>query len=120
MRRAMTGIVPRKILERKRKAFVVRRYMTMYAESWPDLVGYFNGSISQNLGYINDAKLLDALTSVIHGEQSHLVPLARTIAIELWLRSLESQGLISNGQCYARAKSAESQCHQTSASVERG
>jgi asparagine synthase (glutamine-hydrolysing) len=94
MRRALEGIVPSEVLHRRRKAFVVRRFMTMFEGAWDTLQGIFSNSVSQQLNYVDDKLFLQALAATIHGRLFNLVPLIRTIALELWLRNLIAQELI--------------------------
>jgi asparagine synthase (glutamine-hydrolysing) len=91
MRRALAGIVPDEILQRKRKAFVVRRAMTMYDESWPKLQDCFRNSRSRDLRYIDESKFLQTLAATIRGQLSNLIQLNRAIALELWLKRLAAQ-----------------------------
>jgi asparagine synthase (glutamine-hydrolysing) len=91
MRRALVGIVPSEILERKRKAFTVRRFMTMYEEAWPTLQDRFHNSLSQQFHYVEENKFLQTLATTIHGHLSNLVQLNRSITLELWLRTLVAQ-----------------------------
>jgi asparagine synthase (glutamine-hydrolysing) len=91
MRRAMVGIVPPEILQRKRKAFSVRRVMTMYEELWPILKDRFHNSLSEECHFIVDKQFLHVLESTSHGQLSNLVRLNRTISLELWLRSLTAR-----------------------------
>jgi asparagine synthase (glutamine-hydrolysing) len=96
MRRALLGVVPREILNRKRKAFTVRRFMTMYQEAWPTLQDYFRGSLSQELRYVDENEFLQTLAATKHGQLSNLTQLKRTISLELWLRMLTARKLVAN------------------------
>jgi asparagine synthase (glutamine-hydrolysing) len=95
MRRALINIVPSEILQRKRKAFVIRRFLTMYAEALPELRHQFSSALSQRLHYVDSETLLQTLTASIHGKQVNAVQLNRTIALENWLRALSSHRRIS-------------------------
>jgi asparagine synthase (glutamine-hydrolysing) len=94
MRRSLISVVPSEILQRKRKAFAVRRPMTMYEEAWPVLRQLFRDSLCQQFHYVNDDIFLHSLTETIHGRLLGLIQLSRTIAVELWLRRLITQKLI--------------------------
>jgi len=95
MRRALTGIVPDEILKRKRKAFVVRAPLLSISEHWSDLLTLSTESRSVSHGFIDSQKFLGALKKASHGEAAPLIPLMRTVALERWLRSLETGGPVS-------------------------
>ena len=94
MRRALRDVVPSEILDRKRKGFVVRRIMTTFEDAWPTMQKRFSGSLSQKMHYVDDNQFLKAVSGTLHGELSNLTQLSRTVAIELWLRTLTDQNRI--------------------------
>jgi len=90
MRRALKGIMPVEILERRRKAFVIRRPIHAIRGHYSEIRRFFDRSAAAERGYIDRAGILRALdefqtsTSV----SSHRC-LARAINLETWLRSME-------------------------------
>jgi asparagine synthase (glutamine-hydrolysing) len=96
MRRSLRNIVPSEILERKRKAFVVRSLVTRISQEWCALAAHPQPLIAASLGIV-DAKLLAALVhEVRRGGEAHFVPILRTLRLEVWMRHLRVRNLIDN------------------------
>ncbi|PYX50211.1 MAG: hypothetical protein DMG76_35330 [Acidobacteria bacterium] len=88
MRRALRGIDPKEILERKRKAFVARAPMTYLANDWASLSTLIHQMALNSLGIIDSEKLLEELQKARSGEVVSLPHLLRPLVAERWLRSL--------------------------------
>jgi asparagine synthase (glutamine-hydrolysing) len=88
MRRALAGIVPEKVLNRRRKAFVVRGPMTDIAGELPHLLKLHRDMLAGSVGIIDTPRFQKALEEVRAGRDLAIVPLLRTIGVEVWLRSL--------------------------------
>jgi asparagine synthase (glutamine-hydrolysing) len=95
MRRAMRGIVPDEIIDRKRKAFVARAPRTAIAADWDSFAGG-QPFLTASLGLVNAALLLDAMNNARLGREVPLVPVIRAIALEGWLRHLASHKVAGN------------------------
>jgi asparagine synthetase B (glutamine-hydrolysing) len=90
MRRALAGIVPREILERRRKAYVSRGLVKVLSSEWSRLRN--NGPMeSQELGIVDVQMLERAIRSAEQGQDVPILPLLRTVTLEDWLRSLKHQ-----------------------------
>jgi asparagine synthase (glutamine-hydrolysing) len=89
MRRALLGIVPDELLNRKRKAYVVRSPMAALSRAWPTLTASGPQMISTAMGIIDPRCFSEALTRGRQGQQIPLVLLARTLALEAWLQTLQ-------------------------------
>jgi len=88
MRRALVGIVPAEILNRKKKAIVCRAPLVAVGRKWNRLVNE-NEKIVTSLWEIVDAERISAAVDrVRHGEQRFSRSLLRTLYIEEWLRNL--------------------------------
>ena len=88
MRRALSGIVPDAILNRKRKAFIVRSPMLALSK----LRSHFAASgpmVSDSMGIIDQKKFLEALERAHTGMEISVVGLTRTLALEFWLKTRE-------------------------------
>jgi asparagine synthase (glutamine-hydrolysing) len=94
MRRALVGIVPDEILNRKRKAYMARAPMTAISTEWVSLVEMSQRMVSASLGIVEGKGLREALQKVHQGREVSLVPLIRTLSLEFWLRGLRDQGLL--------------------------
>jgi asparagine synthase (glutamine-hydrolysing) len=87
MRRALIGIVPDELLNRKRKAYVARSPLTAISEGFESLAEISRHMSSGSLGIVEAKKFLEALQKARHGEEVPVVTLMRTLGIELWLRN---------------------------------
>lgn len=104
MRRALRGIVPREILERRRKAFQLHAPLSALQQQHSKLDKLFVASAIEEHGFIDVTKLRKALESNVHGDAEWWQALIRTIACELWLRSSWNGGSLRA----AAAKSSQS------------
>jgi asparagine synthase (glutamine-hydrolysing) len=87
MRKALVGIVPTEILERKRKAFVARSPLVSLREAREAARPALRGTIAAEFGIIDQPKFTKALDALLRGEEvDFLAPILRTINIELWLQ----------------------------------
>jgi len=87
MRRALRNIVPSEVLERKRKAYIVRGPAVAIVENKPKLLGLANSSRLSDLGYVDKVSLessLAAFDALSGSDGQHQVLLA--IQLELWMR----------------------------------
>jgi asparagine synthase (glutamine-hydrolysing) len=92
MRRALVGIVPDEILNKKGKAFVARAPLVRISRDWANLVEMTQHMVSSSLGIVDDERILGFL------QKARRVPtviLTRTIWIEGWLRDLGTVGIVS-------------------------
>jgi asparagine synthase (glutamine-hydrolysing) len=88
MRSALKDIVPSEILERRRKAYVVRRPLSSLQEQHEKLQSLFSNPRLADYGLITSAGIRSALRSVADGQGVRLWPsLVKSISFELWLRS---------------------------------
>jgi asparagine synthase (glutamine-hydrolysing) len=86
MRRALRGIVPEQILNRRRKAFVARAPLLAIASQWTVIREMTNGMVSEALGIVDSEIFRETLQSARAGREVPLVPLVRTLQLESWLR----------------------------------
>ncbi|MFZ0523536.1 MAG: asparagine synthase-related protein [Candidatus Acidiferrales bacterium] len=88
MRRALTGIVPDEILNRKRKAFVVRAPMAVIDRKWQELVEVSQHLVSDSLGIVDTKRFSETVQKAREGREIRILAAMRTLRIELWLRGL--------------------------------
>jgi asparagine synthase (glutamine-hydrolysing) len=93
MRRALQGIVPIEVLERKRKACLSRGPIAEFRRSQQKIERLFSNALSVEYGLVDRDKFLFAFRAELSGDLRWIAQLTRTIGIELWLRSLEASGL---------------------------
>ena len=88
MRKALAGIVPDEILNRKRKAFIARAPLVALSADWPNVVEMTRNMVSASLGIVDPKAFADALDGARNGREIHIVAMLRTFAIERWLRAI--------------------------------
>lgn len=86
MRRALAGIVPDEVLNRKRKAFVTRTPLLALAS---DVMSsdFAQGKVLAAMGIIDQERFAEALKEARVGLEVPIVGLLRTFVLESWLRS---------------------------------
>jgi asparagine synthase (glutamine-hydrolysing) len=94
MRRALIGIVPDELLNRKRKAFVNRGPRVGIAAEWPHLLELGQHMLMRSLGIVDSAIFTEALQKMRQGADVPVIPLMRTVGIELWLRNLTTRRVL--------------------------
>ena len=98
MRRALRGVVPDEILNRKRKAFVSRTPALAIRASLAKRQGRAEVSVLGSLGIIDEEKLAAEMKKNLLGGEIAIVPLLRVRILESWLSSLMARGDISSKQ----------------------
>jgi len=91
MRRALKGIVPEMLLERKRKAFISRGPLANLRSTQREIDGLFSDSLLAEENLIDRDIFLEEFHQEVDGRQQWTGHLTRTIGMELWLRSLRAQ-----------------------------
>jgi asparagine synthase (glutamine-hydrolysing) len=92
MRRALLNIVPAEILERRRKAFQLRAPMSAIRAGHTKLLQLFSDSTLADSGFIDIDRFRVALKLAADGNAASYQAILRTIAYELWLRTLVREG----------------------------
>ena len=95
MRRALVGIVPDEILNRKTKAFVARSPMIAISNDWAHFAEMTQNMLSSSLGIVDPERISDALQKVRRGEAVPMITLRRTLCLEEWLKDLRALGIIN-------------------------
>jgi asparagine synthase (glutamine-hydrolysing) len=94
MRRALVGIVPDEILNRRRKAFVDRGPRVAIHATRDRLLEMASEPLSSALGVVDAKSLREALEQVQSGQEIPIVGLMRTLTLEMWLRNVVSRGFV--------------------------
>jgi asparagine synthase (glutamine-hydrolysing) len=88
MRRALKNIVPAEILERRRKAFLIRGPLASLQRSQSAVEKLFANSLVIDHGLIDGMQLQMGLDYTVAGADPKLWPgLSKAISFELWLRA---------------------------------
>jgi asparagine synthase (glutamine-hydrolysing) len=97
MRRALRGIVPDVILDRRRKAFAGHNFRKNKIGTWvrSEIVG--QPMVSESLGIVDAPKFVATVQQLERGDDVPLLSLIRTIGLELWLRTVASR--VNQAQC---------------------
>lgn len=98
MRRALAGIVPSEILERRRKAFVARAPIAAIQDSWAQIASLTAEMISDSLGFLDRPVFVEALHAARSGHEAPILLILHTLRLELWLRNAFSRGILAGQQ----------------------
>ena len=94
MRRALAGVVPDELLNRKRKAFVARGPMVSIVAQWTDLIELTQHMLASELGIMDSVRFTSALRKARERQEVALVTLLRTLITEYWLRNLQARSVL--------------------------
>jgi hypothetical protein len=92
MRRALAGIVPGELLNRRRKAFVNRAPIAAISIEWLGLSELTSDMASSLLKIVDQESFRESLEAARQGAAVPIVPLMRGLSVEAWLRSLARSG----------------------------
>jgi asparagine synthase (glutamine-hydrolysing) len=95
MRRALVGIVPDELLNRKRKAYISRAPMAVIAGDWSRYAEMTQHLVSGSLEIIATKEFSQALQKARQGQELPIVTLIRTLGIESWLRKLNESKVLN-------------------------
>jgi asparagine synthase (glutamine-hydrolysing) len=95
MRRALKGIVPDEILNRRRKAFVSRRPIVEIAKHWAGLAETARSMHCLSLGIIDERSFREEVLRAGNGQSTHAVTLLRLFSVEAWLKQMMASGVWS-------------------------
>jgi asparagine synthase (glutamine-hydrolysing) len=102
MRRALLGIVPNELLNRKRKRFFRREPVKSISTEWTSLVEMSQHMVSSSMGIIDPNRLLEALQKARHNQEGPIDSLRRTLTLEFWLRHVTTRGILTNSMSTRR------------------
>jgi asparagine synthase (glutamine-hydrolysing) len=88
MRRALANIVPHEVLERRRKAYQLRAPLHTLQQSHDVLDKLFTEPMLADAGLIDVTILRQSLRRIAEGDPVWWQAMLKTIALELWLRSI--------------------------------
>jgi len=103
MRRALRGIVPSEILERRRKAYVTRAPRELIASHFEDLRSMTAHMLSGSFEIVDPRLFLEMLTRASEGREVHFVGILRTISLEVWLKAMVVRGIVEQAADPARS-----------------
>jgi asparagine synthase (glutamine-hydrolysing) len=90
MRRALAGIVPEEILERKRKGFIARQPLAVLQNSAAAIRTLFANPLAAAKGWVDPKELQNCVERITSGRDAESWPaFQRLAAIEIFLRSID-------------------------------
>jgi asparagine synthase (glutamine-hydrolysing) len=95
MKRALIGIVPDELLNRKRKAFIAPEPKRDNSTEWPSLTEVGQHIVVSSIGIIDPNRFLEALRRARRNEDIPVDILRDTITLESWLRHLVIHGVLT-------------------------
>ena len=104
MRRALVGIVPDELLNRKRKAFLARQPLVDIMSHWSAYRELTENSILVALRVIDRAQLTASLEKAKAGDMIPLTLLAHAVVLENWLRHVRSYGFMPSLPGYVASR----------------
>jgi len=96
MKRALVGIVPNELLNRRRRAFVPPEPKKDSSTEWPSLVEIGQYIIGSSEGIIDPERFAEALQKARHNGDVPIGSLKRTLTLASWLRHLATYGILAN------------------------
>lgn len=104
MRRALIGIVPSELLNRRRKAFACQSVLDQIRENWSEFIAMNKDMATAEIGVVEPDQFITALKRGIQDGQISIVSVMRTLTLECWLRSLRTKG-VAQGRANCSARS---------------
>jgi asparagine synthase (glutamine-hydrolysing) len=94
LRRALRGAVPDVILERRRKAYVVRGPMKSLQGGCSELKKWTRKMLCSSIGAIDQDAFEASLDAACRGNDAYLWRISRTLELESWLRDPRVQSVL--------------------------
>jgi asparagine synthase (glutamine-hydrolysing) len=102
MRRALVGIVPDELLNRRRKAFMARQALVEIMSHWSAYLELTDHSILVGLQVIDREQLIASLEAARSGNMIPLPLLAHAVVLEKWLRHIRPYGFVPSLREYVQ------------------
>jgi asparagine synthase (glutamine-hydrolysing) len=102
VRRALVGIVPDEVLNRKRKAFVARAPMAAISREQASVAEMTQRMVSSSMGIVDKELFSETLQKIGYAQEVPIVFVMRTLVVERWLINLTSRKVLRD-----RTKDAE-------------
>ncbi len=96
MRRALVGIVPSEVLNRRHSVFLQQEPSTAAPGEWSSLPEIGRGLVSSSIEITEQDQLLQALQRAKHGAEPCVGALDRTCKFESWLRRIARHGVLNS------------------------
>jgi asparagine synthase (glutamine-hydrolysing) len=104
MKRALLGIVPDEVLNRRRKETVPQEASNTISPEWPSLLDIGDHVVSSSVRIVDINRFLEALQKARQNEVVPTCILSRTITLESWLRHLTVHRVLTEPDAQERSK----------------
>ncbi len=98
MRRALRDVLPQAIVKRRNKGNPQETIARAFRQEWPRLRQFFESSRVSSYGYVDNHAFISAVEEYRLGKSIHLAMLLKLLALEFWLRRLESLAPVFGGR----------------------
>lgn len=98
MRRALAGIVPPEVLERRRKAYASRGPRVAISVEVNRVSGLAAGMEAARLGIVNEHLFRETIVAAKNSDEIPFIPLSRMLVLEAWLRNVQRHRILSFGE----------------------
>jgi len=98
MKRALVGIVPDEILNRRKREIVSQERPKGTLTVWPSLVEIGRQIVGSAAGIIDPDRFAEALQKARHNEEVPIESLKRTLTLESWLRHLTVHKVLASDE----------------------
>jgi len=105
MKRALVGIVPDEVLNRKKEETVPQEPPKGTSAEWPSLAEIGWRMVGSSLGIIDPDQFWEALQKAQRNEEVRVESLKRTLTLESWLGHLAIHGVLASSTSTTRAES---------------
>jgi asparagine synthase (glutamine-hydrolysing) len=95
MKRALVGIVPDEILNRRQRTYIAPELDKDRSAEWPSLAVIGQHIVGSAVGVIDASRFLEVLQKARRNEDVPIELLSRTLTLEYWLRHLAIQGVLT-------------------------
>jgi asparagine synthase (glutamine-hydrolysing) len=102
MKRALVGVVPDELLNRRRKAFAPQEPRRDSSTQWPTLAEIGNYMVCGSVGIVDSNRFLEVLQKGPYDKSVPYGILRRTLTLESWLRHLTLHKVVTNSMSTKR------------------
>lgn len=96
MKRALAGIVPDELLNRRRKRHLLQGTKKNHSVEWPSSADLGQHFVGNSIGIIDPNPFLNALLEARHNDNVSIRLLGQTLRLESWLRHLAIHGVLTS------------------------
>jgi len=103
MRRALADVVPQELLQRKRKAFVIRGPLMAISSKFPNLVEHASRMLVNSIGLLLSKPFIAELEQARSTQPLAITPIIRAFAMERWFQNVSRWNVLRDFEACASA-----------------